>query len=84
LLLNSVPRTESFLQNEIISAVIEVKGSWHPKLTSTMQDQLLEQYMKPRTLQYGLFLVGWFRSHYWDEDDKKKKKMLINSILWKI
>jgi len=72
LFLNVLNRGESTTQNEIISAVIEVKGSWHPKLTTAMQNQLLDQYMKPRNLQYGLFLVGWFRSQYWDEDDTRK------------
>ena len=72
LLVNTLTRTESLIQDEIISVVIEVKGSWHPKLTSAMQDQLFEQYMKPRGLQYGLFLVGWFRSEYWDDADTKK------------
>jgi len=72
LFLNVLNRGESTTQNEIISAVVEVKGSWHPKLTTAMQNQLLDQYMKPRNLQYGLFLVGWFRSQYWDDDDTRK------------
>ncbi len=72
LFLNVLNRTESPTQNEIISVVVEVKGSWHPRLTSAMQNQLLEQYMKPRTLQYGLFLVGWVRSQFWDDNDTRK------------
>ncbi len=73
LFITNVKRPESSSENDTISVVIEVKGSWHPKLTSAMQDQLLEQYMIPRSLQYGLYLVGWFRSQYWDDVDYKKK-----------
>ena len=72
LILNVINQTESLNQREIGSAVVEVKGSWHPDLTSAMENQLLEQYMKPRAIQYGLYLVGWFRSQYWQDSDHRK------------
>jgi len=64
-------------QNRVISIVVEIKGSWHPKLAKNMQDQLLEKYMKPRELSHGLYLVGWFESEYWDPDDSKLKSPSI-------
>ena len=58
LFLTNIKHIEPSTEDEIISVVIEVKGSWHPDLTSAIQNQLLEQYMKPRTLKNGLYLVG--------------------------
>ena len=61
-------------ENRIISAVIEVKGSWHQEISTAMSFQLYEQYMIPRALPYGLYLVGWFRSQYWDPDDTRSSR----------
>ena len=46
---------------DIISVIIEVKGFWNPEIKTAMEEQLLNKYMKPNDIRYGLFLVGWFR-----------------------
>ena len=61
-------------QNPKVEVVIEVKGSWHQEIKESMQDQLLGRYMRPRAYNYGLYLVGWFRSPYWDPSDNRKGK----------
>ena len=74
LLVNITNQNALHNQNRIITVVIEVKGSWHQELSTAMRTQLYEQYMIPRTLQYGLYLVGWFRSQYWDPADSRSTR----------
>lgn len=39
---------------------IEIKGEWHPKLWTAIQEQLVAQYTTPReTTGYGVYLVLW-------------------------
>lgn len=56
-------------QNREISVVVEVKGKWNQYLMTAMENQLLNDYMIPRSFQYGMYLVGWFESQYWNESD---------------
>ena len=49
---------------EPIKVIIEVKGSWHAKVGSSMRTQLFEQYLKKKGFKYGIYLVGWFRTIY--------------------
>jgi len=50
-------------------AIIEVKGKWNRELLTAMENQLLNDYMIPRSIQYGIYLVGWFKSQYWNDRD---------------
>ncbi|KKL55436.1 hypothetical protein LCGC14_2255430 [marine sediment metagenome] len=36
---------------------------------TAMEEQLLNDYMIPRSSQYGMYLVGWFESQYWNNSD---------------
>ncbi len=56
-------------QNRKISVVVEVKGKWNQYLMTAMEEQLLNDYMIPRSSQYGMYLVGWFESQYWNNSD---------------
>ncbi len=80
IVINTISPRSLQSQNRVISIVVEVKGRWHQKLTNSMQDQLLEKYMKPRDLSHGLYLVGWFESEYWDPDDSKLKTPSIKQF----
>ncbi|KKM62234.1 hypothetical protein LCGC14_1523740 [marine sediment metagenome] len=81
-LLISALKSEAILtQNQVVSVVVEVKGKWNPELKTAMQNQLLKRYMIPRSLQNGMYLVGWFESQYWDEDDTRQNRhRTINNI----
>lgn len=46
--------------NEVLSLIIECKGSWHSKLDSAMETQLVGRYMAENSCRHGLYLVGWF------------------------
>lgn len=67
------PDAKSY-QDSKISALIEVKGSWHREIKKAMQNQLFERYMRPRASFYGIYLVGWFRSPYWDPTDNRSSR----------
>ncbi len=56
-------------QNREISVVVEVKGKWNQHLMTAMEEQLLNDYMIPRSSPYGMYLVGWFESQYWNDSD---------------
>jgi hypothetical protein len=55
------------------SAVIEVKGSWNPKLKTAMQLQLVERYLKDNGCAHGLYVVGWFNCESWDKSDSRQE-----------
>ncbi len=61
-------------QNRPISVLVEVKGSWNPDLKIAMETQLLDEYMIPNAYKSGMYLVGWFKSDYWDSSDSRRNK----------
>ncbi|WP_139488089.1 NACHT domain-containing protein [Brevibacillus dissolubilis] len=77
---NAVTKDRTNDQFKNITVIIEVKGNWHPDLKTAMENQLAERYLKGNHHQYGLYLVGWFESNYWIDEDRKKKvpKMTID------
>lgn len=58
-----------------VSLIIEVKGCWHEKVKTAMQDQLVERYMAGAA-DHGLYLVGYFGSDGWSDKDERKKQAL--------
>lgn len=59
-------------QVDMISVIIEVKGSWNRELETAMKTQLKDRYLQNNHCQHGLYLVGWFNCDQWDEDDYRK------------
>jgi hypothetical protein len=57
-----------------ISAVIEVKGCWHPDLNSAMKSQLSDRYLTDSGIDDGIYLVGWFACPQWDRSDGRQGK----------
>lgn len=64
--------TESIF--ETVKVIIEVKGCWNPDLSTAMETQLLNQYLKNNDCQYGLYLVGWFNCENWNREDYRYKQ----------
>ena len=48
-----------------LAVIIESKGCWNDGLTTDMQDQLSERYLKLVPEACGIYLVGWFRCERW-------------------
>ena len=57
-----------------VTVIIEAKGCWNPEINHAMETQLLGQYLKDNRCQHGLYLVGWFNSDLWDDNDYRKKQ----------
>ena len=65
--------------SDVVSIIIEVKGCWHKHLKTAMEHQLVIEYLKKHSCQYGLYLIGWFNCEQWDESDSRKKQAQKNS-----
>jgi predicted NACHT family NTPase len=68
---------------DVITAIVEVKGSWNPELDTAIHTQLVGQYLRGNRCEHGLYLVGWFSSDQWDESDNRHKqnpKISINEV----
>jgi hypothetical protein len=65
-------------ESKTFSIIIEVKGSWNKDLISSLKSQLVEKYMKPRGMNYGIYLVGLFKSDHWDEGSSRYQKHMTN------
>jgi hypothetical protein len=59
---------------DIITVIIEVKGSWNEELNHAMRTQLVEKYLKGSHCLHGLYLIGWFESQLWDDKDWRKAR----------
>jgi predicted NACHT family NTPase len=57
---------------DTITAVIEVKGCWHPELDHAMKSQLADRYLADNHYRHGLYLIGWFNCDDWDPDDSRR------------
>lgn len=60
-------QTFSTNKNDVISVIIEAKGSWNKNLKSDMKEQLKKRYLNDNQCRYGIFLVGWFLCDSWDK-----------------
>lgn len=59
---------------ETIKVIIEVKCVWNRNLDSDMEKQLLSRYLKDNDCQHGIYLVVWFESEMWADDNRRKAK----------
>jgi len=57
--------------NDLVSVIIEVKGSWNKNLNTDMENQLIKRYLKDNQTRHGIYLVGWFLCDSWDKKDYK-------------
>lgn len=64
------PNRDSY---DVISAIIEVKGSWHRELRNAMRTQLVDRYLADNPGCHGLYVVGWFHCEQWDRDDPRRR-----------
>jgi hypothetical protein len=59
---------------DVVTVIIEVKGSWHEELKQALVTQLRDRYLKDNACTHGLYLVGWFNCDQWDEKDSRRRK----------
>ncbi len=50
-----------------VTVMVEVKGCWNRELTTAMETQLVDRYLRPAGLRHGIYLVFWFDPAGWEE-----------------
>jgi hypothetical protein len=61
---NAVPAKEGGPADPL-TVVVEVKGCWNSHVCKDIEDQLVQKYLQPHGLKYGLYVVGWFVCNDW-------------------
>ena len=56
-----------------ICTIVEVKGNWNSELSSAMETQLRDRYLKDNHCSNGLYLVAWFSCTKWSDADPRKR-----------
>jgi hypothetical protein len=68
------PKTSRGTSPERITAIIEVKANWNSAIYTSMEDQLVNRYLRDNHCQYGLYVAGWFSGTEWDANDYRRGK----------
>lgn len=59
-------------EEQEVSVVVEVKGSWNPEVYKGIQNQLVENYLAEASCRFGLYFVGWHFCEAWSGSDPRK------------
>jgi hypothetical protein len=57
---------------EELTTIVEVKGCWHPDVISALDSQLVERYLRATASRFGVYLIIWFDSIRWRDDDRRR------------
>jgi hypothetical protein len=57
---------------ELLTVVVETKGSWNRDLKSAMAEQLVGHYLTNSNIRHGIYLIGWFQCERWDARDYRR------------
>src|SRR6266542_5741181 len=57
---------------EVLTTIVEVKGCWHADVPTAIETQLVADYLLPTSTPYGIYLVVWFESERWADDDRRR------------
>jgi hypothetical protein len=63
-----------------VCAILEVKGNWNAELSSAMETQLRDRYLKQFRCVTGLYLVAWFSCTKWSDADSRKQHLSPMSL----
>jgi hypothetical protein len=56
---------------DVITVIIECKGSWNAHLMSDIRDQLRNRYLVDNDCRHGIYIVGWYMCSQWDSTDPR-------------
>jgi hypothetical protein len=45
---------------EVLTVIVEIKGSWNQDVPTNMQTQLVDRYLDTGNYSHGLYLIGWY------------------------
>ena len=69
---DAVARAGRHERYDVVSVLVEVKGSWNDGLTTSMEGQLVQRYMNRAGVDFGLYVVGWPLCPQWDQSDRRR------------
>lgn len=69
---DAVARAGRHERYDVVSVLVEVKGSWNEGLTTSMEGQLVQRYMNRAGVDFGLYVVGWPLCPQWDQSDRRR------------
>jgi hypothetical protein len=69
-------------ETEELHVRVEVKGIWHPKVRSDMDEQLFSRYLLGGEAihHHGVYLVCWFDQDSWDNSDSRRRAQARRSF----
>ena len=67
----AVARGNSAAVLQTVTVVIEVKGCWNVEVRTSVDSQLVGDYLHPNGLAHGIYLVGWFVCGEWQNPKNK-------------
>jgi len=66
---------------ELVTLVIEVKGSWHRKVLTAMRTQLVEGYLREHAeSHHGIYVVGCFTCDAWVNDVHSRRSRQLGGV----
>jgi hypothetical protein len=77
---DAVAREEGNGNSDQICAIVELKGNWNAELSSAMETQLRDRYLKDNRCGNGLYVVAWFSCTKWSDADSRKKHLSPMSL----
>jgi len=57
---------------EDLTTIVEVKGCWNADVDTALETQLVDRYLRATANPYGIYLVIWFASERWRDDDRRR------------
>jgi hypothetical protein len=75
ILVTAVRKNSSGEIYDSVSAIIEVKGCWHKRISTAMKSQLVDRYLKDNQCRHGLYVAVWFDQDSWDEKDARRRQV---------
>lgn len=74
---NAVMKEAKGQRYDVVTVIIEVKGSWHPEVLDAMETQLVNRYLKDNECNHGLYLVGWFNCPQWKAEARRSQALKL-------
>jgi hypothetical protein len=58
---------------ELIDLPVEVKGNWNERVVADLTSQLISRYLNGPLGSDGIYVVGYFQSDAWSDDDARRR-----------
>jgi hypothetical protein len=63
-----------------VTVVVEVKGSWNPKVRTVVTHQLVDKYLHRGGYRHGIYAVGWYLCDAWSQGRRKRNRLEATTL----